>query len=153
MRLQFAEYLLKEMDENPNIVLITADLGYFILDKIRDKYPDRFYNVQAAELCMVTTAIGMALSANKIPVCYSITPFLLHRPFEAIQLYLEGEQIPVKLVGSGRGMDYTQDGPSHWESSWRFENIVQLRPELHHLEQDVKTMLYNDKPTFLSLAR
>jgi transketolase C-terminal domain/subunit len=152
MRLKFAEILLKEMDKNPDIVLISADLGYFILDKIREKYPDRFYNVQAAELCMVTTAIGLALK-GKIPVCYSITPFLLHRPFEAIHLYLEGEQIPVKLVGSGRGKDYSHDGASHFESSWRFKKIVQLRPELDDLEQDVKTMLYNQKPTFLSLSR
>ena len=152
MRLKFAELLLKEMDNNPDIVLITADLGYFILDKIREKYPDRFFNVQAAELCMVTTAIGFALK-DKIPVCYSITPFLLHRPFEAIQLYLETEQIPVKLVGSGRGKDYEHDGISHFESSWRFKRIVQLRPEMDTLEQDIKTMLYNQKPTFLSLKR
>ena len=152
MRLKFADILLKEMDKNPDIVLISADLGYFILDKIKDKYPDRFFNCQAAEQIMLGMAIGFTLK-DKIAVCYSITPFLLHRPFEAIQLYLETEQIPVKLVGSGRGKDYSSDGASHWESSWRFKRIVQLRPEMDTLEEDIKTMLYNQKPTFLSLAR
>lgn len=150
MRLKFAELLHKEMAENENIHLICADLGYFILDEIFKDFPDRAINVQAAEQAMIGVGIGLAL-AGKIPVCYSITPFILHRPYEAIKLYLEHENIAVKLVGSGRYKDYKQDGISHWikEFPFTFDNIVPKDKE----SLSLKEFLYNGKPAFLSLSR
>lgn len=150
MRLAFAEALHKEMESNPNIHLIVGDLGYFIFDKIRESFPERFTNTGAAEQVMMNIGIGMALS-GKIPVVYSITPFLLHRPYEAIKLYLEGEGIHVKLVGSGRCKDYDHDGPSHWESEFPF-SFKHYRPEIIS-ESLMKDFLYNNEPSFLSLSR
>ncbi len=100
------------MAENSSVFFITGDLGYGLADRIRDKYPDRFINAGAAEQAMMGIAIGLALE-GKIPFVYSITPFLLYRPFEAIRNYLDHEQIPVILVGSGRNNDYCHDGYSH----------------------------------------
>ena len=37
-------------------------------------------------------ATGLALE-NKIPVVYSITPFIIYRPFEFIRNYLDHEKI------------------------------------------------------------
>ena len=36
MRQIFAEYLLEEMDKNEKIIVVTADIGYGILDKLRN---------------------------------------------------------------------------------------------------------------------
>ena len=152
MRKAFAEALFKEMETDPTIYLITADLGYGLFDRIREYFPNRFFNVQAAEQAMLGTAIGISLS-GKTALCYSITPFLLHRPFEWIKLYLEGEGIPVKLVGSGRGEDYSHDGPSHHESEFPFK-IDQVKPENYaNMEVCLHHVLHNNKPTFLSLKR
>ena len=41
MRKIFAEILHAEMAINPDIYLITGDLGYGLWDKIRDDYPNR----------------------------------------------------------------------------------------------------------------
>jgi transketolase C-terminal domain/subunit len=54
---------------------------------------------------MIGAATGMAME-GKIPVVYSITPFLLYRPFVFLRNYLHHENIPVKLVGGGRNKDY-----------------------------------------------
>lgn len=152
MRKAFAEALYKEMETDPTIYLITADLGFGLFDKIREHFPNRAWNVQAAEQAMLGTAIGIALS-GKTAICYSITPFLLHRPYEWIKLYLEGEGIPVKLVGSGRGQDYQHDGPSHFESEFPF-SIDQVKPENYaNMEVCLHHVLHNNKPTFLSLKR
>ncbi|HUX14870.1 MAG TPA: hypothetical protein VMW52_00260 [Phycisphaerae bacterium] len=113
MRRTFAEILRNEMDADGRIVLLTADLGFGMFNEIRARHPDRIHNVGAAEQAMLGVAVGLAL-AGKIPVCYSIAPFLLYRPFELIRNYLQGEGVPVKLVGSGRDRDYAHDGPTHW---------------------------------------
>lgn len=158
MRRAFAEILLREMDADDRIVLLTADLGYGIFDAIRQKHPDRFHNVGAAEQAMIGIAVGLSL-AGKIPVCYSITPFLLYRPFELIRNYLDGEGIAVKLVGSGRGRDYLHDGPTHWadddsdimELLWRVKSWwPKSIDDLHRISNN---FFYDNTPSYLNLRR
>lgn len=121
------------MARNDKIVLLTGDLGYGLWDKIRIDYNDRFYNVGSSEQLLLGAASGMAME-GKIPVVYSITPFLLYRPFEIIRNYLDHEEVPVKLVGGGRDKDYGYLGFSHWaeedmEVMKTFKNIISIKPE------------------------
>ena len=113
MRKQFSELLHEIMSEGERIVLLTGDLGYGLWDKIKIDYPSRFYNMGSSEQLMLGAAVGMAME-NKIPVVYSITSFLLYRPFEYIRNYLDHEGWPVKLIGGGRDKDYGYLGFSHW---------------------------------------
>src|SRR3990167_5924344 len=105
MRGWFAYELYHKMLENDKIWLIVGDLGYGMFDKIREDFPDRFINTGAAETSMMNIACGLALE-GKIPFVYSITTFLLFRPFEVLRTYVNHEKIPIKLVGSGRDKDY-----------------------------------------------
>ena len=113
MRRTFSDLLLNEMKDNTDVRLITADLGYYVLDNIKEQLPDQFYNVGAAEQLMIGVAIGMA-EEGLIPIAYSMSSFVLYRPFEFLRNYVNYESIPVKLVGSGRDKDYEHDGMSHW---------------------------------------
>jgi transketolase len=99
LRRRFADETYKVMKKNKNIVVLTGDLGYKIWDQIRQDFPDRFYNVGAAEQALIGISVGLALE-GKIPVVFSITPFLLYRPFETIRNYVNHEKIPIILVGS-----------------------------------------------------
>ena len=90
MRKLFGKFMATEMGNNTNIHMITADLGFGILDECKMKFKDRFYNTGAAEQLMIGIAIGLAEN-NKIPICYSITPFLLYRPFEYLRNYVNYE--------------------------------------------------------------
>jgi transketolase len=158
MRKECAQLLLEEMSINDRIRVVTADLGFGILDHIRNAYPDRFYNVGAAEQLMVGVAIGMA-EEGLIPVCYSMSSFLLYRPFEFLRNYVNHENIPVKLLGSGRDYDYSHDGMSHWAHDDRtvlqsLSNITQHRPaDLEDLEVEFKKWINNSKPAYLNLKR
>ena len=153
MRRKFAVDLYELMKKDKNIILIAADMGFGMFDKIRDELPDQFYNPGAAEQAAVTMAVGLALS-GKIPVVYTITPFLIFRPFEAIRLYLDRESIPVILAGSGRGQDYAHEGFSHDASDHeilkQFKNIEFIVPEN---DFDLKDIIYSGKPTYLNLKR
>ena len=132
MRRELAKLLLNEMKSNPDIYLITGDLGYGLWDNIMNTFPDRFFNVGSSEMAMMGMAIGLAME-NKIPFVYSITPFAIYRPFEMIRNYINHENIPVKILGGGRNEDYGYLGFSHWASEDLaalsiFENLKLFKP-------------------------
>jgi len=156
------------METNDTIWLITGDLGFGLFDNIRDDFPERFLNAGAAEQTMMDIAVGLALE-GKIPFVYSITPFLLYRPFETIRTYINHEKIPVKMVGSGRDQDYEHDGYSHNASdvkklfaTWNegglcegiFNHIEYYFPgETEQIPAALDEIVQNKKPVFLSLKR
>jgi len=105
---------------------------------------------------MIGIAIGLSYEGF-IPVCYSITPFTLYRPFEMIRNYLHYESVPVKLVGTGRDRDYLTLGNTHWAEDdldilKPLTNIETFKPsELTH--EIFREFLYSDKPSYLNLKR
>ena len=64
MRKDFSKLLYDEMAIEPNIILITGDLGYGLWDKIRIDYPDRFHNVGSSEQLMMGMASGLAMAGK-----------------------------------------------------------------------------------------
>jgi len=156
MRKQFAEFLHSEMSQNEDIHVLTGDLGYGLWDRIKIDYPDRFTNFLSSEQLMVGAACGMAME-GKVPVVYSITPFVLYRPFEWIRNYLDHERIPVKLVGGGRDKDYGYLGFSHWAEEDEqvmsvFKNIQFYKPKEFTKEIGLD-LIYNNQPSYLNLSR
>jgi transketolase len=158
MRKDFANLLHIEMSLNPDIYLITGDLGYGLWDKIRDDYPNRFFNVGSSEMAMMGMAIGLAMD-EKIPYVYSITPFAIYRPFEMIRNYLDHENIPVNIVGGGRDKDYSYLGFSHWSHDDKrimsvFDNIKSFYPEdKNDLNTALSYSLSKNHPTYINLKR
>jgi transketolase len=158
MRKEFAELLLEQMRRDSRIWLVTGDLGFGIWDEVRQSFPKRFINVGAAEQTLVGVGVGLA-TQGQIPVLYSITPFLLYRPFETIRNYLHHEQLPVKLVGSGRDKDYENEGFSHWAEEDKdvmnvLSGVKSVWPNsTKELPRIVKTMVTDSKPWYLNLAR
>ena len=154
----FADIIYKKMLVNKNIWVITGDLGYKMWDQIKQEFPERFLNVGASEQSMLDIAVGMALE-GKIPVVYSITTFLLYRPFETIRNYINHEKIPVKLIGSGRNKDYLHDGFSHWAQEDKkvlkiFKNIEAKWPTtIKEIPSLVNNMLASNKPWYINLTR
>lgn len=154
----FFEQLYENMKTNKDIFLLVGDLGYGYADKIREDFPDRFVNCGAAEFAMAGIASGLALE-GKIPFVYTITPFLIYRSFEMLRTYIDHDQIPVKLVGSGRDTDYAHDGYSHNAEDTKkildtLPNINQLWPnDESEIEEMLNKMVNTQKPYFISLKR
>lgn len=148
--------LLEEMKKDEGIYLLTGDLGYGMLDKIKEVFPKRFINCGASEQAMLGIAVGLALEGKK-PFVYTITSFFL-RAAETISLYLTHENIPVRLIGGGRDTDYAHDGISHDATEAQkflagagFVNHYPLDKE--QVPQIVKIMVEKDEPSFISLRR
>ena len=158
MRKVFAANLLSLMGQNESIVLITADMGYGLWDAVRDTYPTRFFNVGSAEQLMIGAACGMALE-GRVPVCYSITPFAIYRPFEFIRNYMHFENTPIKIVGGGRNKDYGYLGYTHWAEEditvlQTLSNIALYKPST---EEDMAHAMHhfinNGRPSYMNLSK
>jgi transketolase len=158
MRRSFADLLHEKMTGDARIWVVTGDMGYKMWDRVKMDFPERFVNAGAAEQVMVGLSVGLALE-GKIPFVYSITPFLLYRPFETIRNYVNREKVPVKLVSSGRNRDYSHDGFSHWAEEDKeimkiFRNIRSRWPETkEEIPGLVEEMINNPVPYYINLRK
>lgn len=161
MRRTFAKYLLNEMRKErtgEQFVLITADMGYGLWDDVRKEFPNQFYNVGSAEQLMIGMAAGLAME-GKTPICYSITPFLLYRPFEFIRNFMNHEKLNIKIVGGGRNKDYGYLGFTHWAEEdldvmRQLRNIKNFKPETEDmLFKALPYILYSKDPCYLNLTK
>jgi transketolase len=113
MRKAAVDELARIARADRRVVLLTADLGFGVLDDFARELPDQLVNVGVAEQAMVGVATGMA-EAGFIPYCYSIATFSFLRPFEFIRNGPVAHRLPVRIIGVGAGTDYSFDGLTHY---------------------------------------
>lgn len=158
MRKTFADYLYQLMKDNEDIYLLLGDLGYGYFDKHLADFPDRAINCGASETAMMGMAAGLSYE-GKIPFVYSITNFLLYRPYEFIRNYIDHDKLRVVLVGSGRDFDYEHDGWSHHSPDAEqvlsnFRNITAYFPQdKKDIKKLVDEIMVEQAPAFISLKR
>lgn len=113
MRNQLIDELVNLARVDERIVLLTADLGFGVVEKFRDAYPTRFFNVGVAEQGMISVATGLA-HRGFTPYCYSIATFATLRGLEFIRNGPVAHRLPVRIIGIGPGFDYENDGLTHY---------------------------------------
>lgn len=116
MRDVFLQALYEQMETNHKIFFVAADFGSPVLDKIREKFPDRFINVGIAEQNLINVSTGLALEGF-IVYAYAIAPFITMRCFEQIRVNIailgSVRELNINIVGVGAGVSYTMSGPTH----------------------------------------
>lgn len=112
MRNQFTAELLQHAKKDPNILLLTADLGFSVFESFAEALPKQYLNTGIAEANTISMAAGMALSGKKVFI-YSIVPFLTMRAFEQVRNDVCLHNADVTIVGVGGGLAYGQLGPTH----------------------------------------
>lgn len=112
MRDCFIELLRQEALKNENIMLLTGDLGFGVLNKYRETLPDQFLNVGIAEQNMTGVATGLALEGYKV-FTYSIGNFCTLRCLEQIRNDVCYHHADVKIISVGSGLGYGSLGMSH----------------------------------------
>ena len=153
MRRSFGKIITELADRDEKIYVLVGDIGYRVFDEFRKKYPDRFINMGICEQSMIGVSAGMALEGLK-PWVYTITPFLIERPFEQVKLDIDQQNVDVKLVGFS---DYPTLGPTHTELNGKklmhlFNNITSYFPEDGEETQKVTYQAYKKNgPVLISL--
>lgn len=153
MRKEFGKWMVEIAERDPLVYLLVGDIGYKVFDKYREKFPDRFFNMGVCEQSMIGISAGMALEGLK-PYVYTITPFLIERPFEQIKLDLDEQNVNVKLIGYA---DYPKQGPTHKPLNERglmslLKNFSNYYPRSSEEARKYLDKSYNEKgPAFISL--
>jgi len=109
----WADALIELGEENPNVVVLDADLAKSTLTiQFKDKFPKRFFDMGIAEQNMINTAGGLSLT-GLIPFVSTYGVFVSGRAWEQIRTSICYGQLNVKLGGAHGGISVGQDGATH----------------------------------------
>ena len=112
MRDAFASEIIRLIQEDDKILLLTGDLGFGVFDEIQKKYPKNFINIGVAEQNMSGIAAGLAIEGYKV-FTYSIANFSTFRCLEQIRNDIAYHDLNVTIVSVGGGFSYGSLGMSH----------------------------------------
>jgi transketolase len=112
MRTGFVEALLEEARSRPDLMLVTGDLGFSVLERFRDALPAQFLNAGVAEQNMTGIAAGLA-EVGKTVFTYSIANFPTMRCLEQIRNDVCYHGYKVRVVSVGGGFTYSTQGYTH----------------------------------------
>ena len=158
MRKTFINTLIKLARQDEDIILITSDMGFSVLEPFFEEFPKRAINCGIAEQNAVSIASGLALSGKK-PYVYTIIPFLVERAFEQVRLDVAYMNTNVKLVGIGAGFTYGSAGATHHA----IEDISLMRslPNMtvcapgdnNEAQQIIEYSINYNKPMYIRIGR
>ena len=158
MRAEFLDKIFEIAETDERLVFMTADLGFGVVEKFAERFPDRFINVGVAEQAMIASATGLA-EAGMIPYCYSIATFTSLRALEFTRNGPIAHRLPVKVVGVGAGMDYGFDGLTHFA----IDDVSALRPypgfliwapaDADEVTEDLAEIHNDPRPAYIRLVR
>lgn len=154
MRKQFGKTLVQLADKDDRIVLIIGDV-FQEMSEFQEKYPNKIYNLGLTEQSIISIASGLAIEGFR-PIVYSVTPFVLERPFEQIKIDIDEQNLPVMLIGYS---DYPTHGPTHRPLDAEglvglFKNVVGYFPkDSHETEKAMLDAYLMKKPAFISLKK
>lgn len=134
MRNKFVDLLLKKVKEDysNNVMVLTGDLGFSVLEPLRDFLGDRFLNVGINEALLASSAAGLAAEGFQVYI-YSIAPFVTFRCLEQIRNDICYHNLNVKVIGVGAGYGYGGLGPTHHAvedvaALWSLPNMTVYSP-------------------------
>ena len=112
MRDHFVKAITEEAEKDNNIILITGDLGFGVLNNFAKKFPSQYINAGVAEQNMTGIASGLGMD-GKIVFTYSIGNFNTLRCLEQIRNDACYHNSNVNIVSIGGGFSYGALGYSH----------------------------------------
>ena len=158
MREIFISSLLSKAKLDKNIILVTGDLGFGVLNKFTEDLPEQFINAGVAEQNMTGLSAGLALEGYNV-FTYSIANFPTLRCLEQIRNDVIYHNLSVNIIAVGGGLSYGALGVSHHA----IEDISIMRtfPDIQVFApcDEVETlgilnhMLTNPKPSYLRIDK
>jgi transketolase len=112
LRDAFVRVLSELAPDHPEVLLLTGDLGFGVLNNYIRDFPRQFLNVGVAEQNMAGLAAGLALEGHTA-FTYSIGNFPTLRCLEQIRNDICYHEANVKVVCVGGGLSYGPLGISH----------------------------------------
>ena len=112
-RAAYGDALVALGEAHEDVVALDADLSVSTQSaKFGKAFPDRFFNVGAAEANMMSMACGLA-ATGKRPYCSTFAIFATGRSYDQIRLGIAHNELPVRIGASHGGVSLGEDGASH----------------------------------------
>ncbi len=158
-RTAYGQTLAKLGEENPNIVVLDADLSKST--KTADfakKFPERFFNAGIAEANLMGMAAGLAAS-GKVPFASTFAVFATGRAFEQVRNSIAYPKLNVKVAATHAGITVGEDGGSH--QSVEDVSLMRSLPNLTVIvpadavetEKAVRAAAEHQGPVYIRLGR
>ncbi|NTW86682.1 MAG: transketolase family protein [Holophagaceae bacterium] len=113
LRDAYGDTLVELGNEGANIVVFDADLaGSTRTGKFAKAFPERFFNMGAAEQGMVAAAAGAA-TTGVVPFLSTFAMFATGRAYEIVRQAVGLGQQNVKIVATHAGLTVGEDGGTH----------------------------------------
>jgi len=158
MRQAFINTLIQLAEQDKDVWLLTADMGFGLVEQFATKFPKRYINVGVAEQNMIGVATGLALEDKKV-FCYSIGNFPTMRCLEQIRNDVCYHNLPVCIVSGGAGLWYGNLGMTHWAVEdmavmRALPNMAVVSPySATKMVDTVKGIYEKEKPCYLRMSR
>ena len=158
MRTETIDTLLDYARIHPDVMLLTADLGYSVLERFAETLPAQYANVGVCEQAMAGIGAGLALSGRRV-VIYSIANFPTLRCLEQLRNDVCYHDLPVTVVAVGGGLAYGPQGYTH--HGIEDLGIMAMLPNMavacpadpHEAMELLPQMLERRRPAYLRLGR
>lgn len=158
MRTECIDALTAYARVNPDVMLLTADLGYSVLERFADELPAQYANVGVCEQAMAGIAAGLALSGRRV-VIYSIANFPTLRCLEQLRNDVCYHKLPVTVIAVGGGLAYGAQGYTH--HGLEDLGIMSMLPNMavvcpadpHEAENLLPQLMDRAKPAYMRLGR
>ena len=112
-RQSYGEALVDLGKENPNIVVLDADLASATKTELFAKeFSDRFFDIGIAEQDMMSTAAGLA-TCGKTPYVSTFAMFAAGRAYDQIRNSICYPELSVKICATHAGITVGEDGATH----------------------------------------
>ena len=158
MRTECIDALTGYAGSHPDVMLLTADLGYSVLERFSEALPAQYANVGVCEQAMAGIAAGLALSGRRV-VLYSIANFPTLRCLEQLRNDVCYHDLPVTVIAVGGGLAYGPQGYTH--HGIEDLGILSMLPNMavacpadsHEASALLLQLLERRKPGYLRLGR
>ena len=158
MRKAFISTLCELARKDPQVMLVTGDLGYNFFEPFISEFPKQFLNIGIMEQTMASVCAGLAFEGRTV-FMYSIGNFPTLRCLEQLRNDVCYHRLNVKVCSNGAGMAYGYLGMTHHAT----EDIAAMRalPEMRvvvpadpvEVVAGVNYVYANQGPAFLRMAR
>ena len=158
MRTETIDILTAYARNNPDVMLLTADLGYSVLERFAEALPDQYVNVGVCEQAMAGIAAGLALSGRRV-VLYSIANFPTLRCLEQLRNDACYHDLPMTVIAVGGGLAYGAQGYTHHGvedlgiMSMLPNMVVACPADPHEAMALLPQLLERRRPAYLRLGR
>ena len=126
-RVAYGDALVALGERYEDVVALDADLSVSTQSaKFGKLFPDRFFNLGAAEANMMSMACGLAASGKK-PYASTFAIFAAGRAYDQVRLGIAHNELPVRIGASHGGVSLGEDGASHQ----MIEDIALMRAMPH----------------------